>query len=146
MISLAFAFAPVAAVSLFAAAVPVLTGIRQRHAATAGLRPATEAALEITGSSEADGLVVAVRNRTAEVRTLCLSVSVYDASGAECARFDLPRRRVLPGRVVDQRLDLHALEEGSYQAVVVAELEGEWFGARYGWTRAPHPTELAPAA
>lgn len=147
MISLALAFAPVATVSLFAAAIPVLTGIRQRHASLPG-RSQTEGALDITGgvSAEGDSLSVAVRSRSEEARTLCLSISVYDQAGAECARFELPARRLLAGRCAEERLDLHALPAGRYRAVLVAGFGGEWFGAQYDFARAPQPARLAPAA
>jgi hypothetical protein len=148
MLSIAYAFAPVAMVSLFAAAVPVMTGLRHRHARVGATEDASGTALEITGGPSGldDSLAIGLRNRTAEVRTLGLSVSIYDERGAECARFDLPSRRLLPGRSVHEHLDLHALPEGSYRAVVVAELSGEWFGAQYRWTRSERPIELAPAA
>lgn len=148
MLSIAYAFAPVAMVSLFAAALPVMTGLRQRHPRVGVAEDATGGALEITGSPSGldDSLAIGLRNRTAEVRDLSLSVSLYDDAGSELARFELPTRRLLPGRAVHEHLDVHALGDGAYRAVVVAQFGAEWYGAQYRWTRTVQPTELAPAA
>jgi hypothetical protein len=143
MLALAYAFAPAAAISLFAASLPVLSSLRQRPVRTTG-RAATGEALEITARASEATLSIGLRNRSGGVGTLTLSVSLYDAAGAECARYELPAQRLLPGRSLDDQLDLRALDAGRYRAIVVAEFGGELFAADYGWSRAAAAAAEAP--
>jgi hypothetical protein len=145
MLALAYAFAPAAAVSLFAASLPVLSGLRQRQVRVAQpARAASGEALEITAAADDAVLSIGLRNRSGGVGTLALSVSLYDAAGAECARYELPALRLLPGRSLDEQLELRALGAGRYRAIVVAEFGGELFAADYAWTHTVRAAALAP--
>lgn len=59
-------------------------------------------------------------------------VELYDASGKLVGRFEGVRKRLYPGSVSRQRIDLGSLESGAYNALILVDAgEDELFGAQY---------------